>query len=151
MWYKRILLIIILSFIFVNVYALNDENIDVTVGDVDVPIYQVDVSWDSMNFSYNEQINYIWNSSTHTYELAESTYYWSNSNNTVTISNKSLNSINVNVQYKVFDQNIDGEFDVSSAILNYNDIKKFTLNLKGQLSSSYTEYVKVGSIALSIL
>jgi len=147
---KILLLIVIFIFSIVNVYALDDEKISITVGDVDVPVYNVEVYWDSMEFSYNEQVNFVWNNETYTYELEESTYYWSNSNNSVDIFNKSSYSMNVELDYIVIDQDISGSFDIDKAKLTPGSQKNFKLNLNGELSTDDTDYIKVGTIELSI-
>ena len=67
---------IVIFCLTINVFALSDYQATVRVGEVDAPIYEVETTWGKMQFTYNEQINYIWDSNKHTYELNESTYQW---------------------------------------------------------------------------
>ena len=144
---KIILIFICISFFFLgSVYALEDKVITVTVGEVDAPVYNVEVTWDSMEFTYNEQINYVWDNTTHTYDLKESTYYWSNPNNNVNIINKSSYEIKVKLNYKSINDDINGNFNASSANLAAKSSKNFKLMLDGELSPSNDNYIKVGTI-----
>jgi len=147
---KILLLICTLCFSIIGVYALEDKVLTVTVGSVDAPVYNVEVTWESMEFIYNEQVNYIWDKTTHKYELSESTYYWSNQNNKVKVINNSHYAIDVNLQYKSINEDINGKFDIESIKLSSGISKDFELILKGSLSSNNTSYIKVGTIELNI-
>jgi len=128
----------------------SESSKNVTIGNVETPVYDVDITWDSMKFSYNEQINYNWNDDLHIYELQESTYYWSNLNNNVKVTNNSYFDIDVKLNYKSVNDNINGAFDISSANLPNKTSKEFKLILDGKLSSTNDNYIKVGMIELSI-
>lgn len=147
---KILILIGLLLCFTINVYALDDENIDVTVGEVDVPVYNVEVSWDSMEFTYNEQVNFIWDNNSHTYELHESTYKWLASNNNINVKNKSSNPIKIQLNYKKINENIIGNFNMSDATIYSGVSMDFKLTLDGELSPSNTDYIKVGTIELNI-
>lgn len=147
---KILLLIAILIVSIMNVYALDNEEINVTVGEVDVPVYNVEIYWDSMDFVYTEQINYVWDNTTHTYELGNSTYYWSNLNNSLNVFNNSSYSINVKLGYTMINKDITGRFEIDNAKITPGSNETFKLNLDGKLSSSNTDYIKVGTIELNI-
>ena len=142
--------IILISCIAINVSALEQQQATVKVGDVDVPIFNVETSWGKMQFTYNEQINYNWDSNTHTYELEESTFQWVGTDNYIDINNKSYDSIKVELSYDSINEKVSGSFDKSAATISKDESLRFTLTLDGELSNNSTEYVKVGTINLVI-
>lgn len=141
---------IVIFCLTINVFALSDYQATVRVGEVDAPIYEVETTWGKMQFTYNEQINYIWDSNKHTYELNESTYQWIGNDNYIDINNKSYNSINIELNYDSINENISGEFDKNTATIKNNENMRFVLTLDGELSEKNTEYIKVGTINLTI-
>ena len=67
---KRIFLCLMLfSCLFINVYAetIKEDSAVVKVGDVETPVYEVEVTWGKMEFVYTEQINYVWDEDKHIY------------------------------------------------------------------------------------
>ena len=119
---KNKLLILLLIFSsFIMGYTIEDKNISVKVGKVDAPVYNVEVTWDAMEFTYTETINYIWNKENFTYELDESTYKWNTSSNSIKISNKSTVPINMELKYLGEKENIKGTFDITNKKLNANE------------------------------
>ena len=147
---KSLLFILILFSPFIMGHTVKDENISVTVGDVETPVYSVDITWDSMEFTYKETVNYLWNSTNHTYELSPSTYRWETSNNNISINNKSNIPVNVELKYLSEKDNIKGYFSISKAKLAINENIKSKLTLDGELSSDNTNYIKVGTININI-
>lgn len=147
---NALIIIAVLIFSTISVYAIENKEIYVTVGEVDAPVYNVEIFWESMQFSYIEQVNYIWDNESKTYNLGESTFVWSNSNNKINIFNKSTYSINARLDYVGINNNIIGVFDTNNASLSPGTSKYFRLNLEGSLPSNYNTYTKVGTIELKI-
>lgn len=149
---KQKLLILLLLFcpIMMGYTNIDKESIDVTVGNVDVPIYNLEVSWGPMEFTYQETINYVWDNNTHTYELSKSTYKWNTSNNTIDINNKSTIPVNINLQYISINENVNGNFDISKITIKPNEKIISKLVLDGKISSNNTNYIKVGTINLNV-
>ena len=149
---KRILFVLILvGCLFINVSAaIKDESVDVVVGEVDSPVYAVDITWGKMEFIYTEQVNYVWNNDSHTYELGTSTFNWVAKDNYVDVNNKSFTKINIELEYVSLKNNINGVFDVSNKEIASNTNNRFTLTLNGKLDNSILNYTKVGSINLKI-
>lgn len=141
---------IVIFCLTINVFALSDYQATVRVGEVDAPIYEVETTWGKMQFTYNEQINYIWDSNKHTYELNESTYQWIGNDNYIDINNKSYDSIDIELNYDSINEKISGEFDKNTATIKNNENMRFVLTLDGELSEKNTEYIKVGTINLTI-
>lgn len=133
-----------------NVSALKEETATVTVGEVEVPVYNVETSWGKMEFTYNEQINYIWNNTLHVYEEGNSTYKWIGTDNYIDITNKSYKPIDVELSYSSLNDDVNGSFDKTKSIINKNENMRFTLTLDGKLSNNNVEYTRVGMINLSI-
>ncbi|MBQ7136758.1 MAG: hypothetical protein IJO43_02120 [Bacilli bacterium] len=147
---KCLCLVFVFVLILVPVNALEDEIITITVGDVDVPVYRVDTVWDSMEFTYNEQINYEWNNTNHTYDLSAPTYSWFSNSNSVNITNNSSSSINVSLNYNSIVSDVLGSFDISSADIGSGQSHISKLTLSGSLNDSNVNYTKVGFIDLVI-
>lgn len=150
---KRILFALVLvSYLFLNVSAasIKEESADVIVGEVDSPIYAVEITWGKMEFIYTEQVNYVWDNDSHVYELGTSTFNWVNKDNYVDVNNKSFTKINVELEYVSLKNDINGVFNVSNKEITSNAKERFTLTLNGKLDSSNLNYTKVGSINLKI-
>lgn len=141
---------IVIFCLTINVFALSEYQATVRVGDVDAPVYAVETTWGKMQFTYNEQINYNWDADKHTYELNESTYQWLGNDNYIDINNKSYDSIDVELSYESINDNISGDFDKNKATIKNDENMRFILTLAGELSEKNTEYIKVGTINLTI-
>lgn len=135
---------------YINVYALETHQAPVIVGEVEVQVYNVETTWGKMEFTYNEQINYEWNSNTNTYELTTSTYKWSGTDNFIEINNKSTKSIDIELNYNSINNDITGIFDKNKATIKADENMRFVLELDGELVNKETEFVKVGLINLLI-
>lgn len=147
---KKIIFLLAILLLPLMVSAIEDEVITVTVGEIDAPVYNVEITWGNMEFTYNEEINYIWNNTTHVYEFGEPTYEWTTSNNTIDITNKSYVSIEMTLNYNSINKNINGNFDITNKKMKTNDKISSKLILDGKLSSDNTDYVKIGFIDLII-
>jgi len=146
-------ILILLSFLILYPLItgyISEESQSVIVGNVETPVYNVEVSWDSMQFVYNEQINYEWNNISHTYELGESTYRWSATNNNIKVENNSAFPINISLNYISIKDNIDGNFNVSNTIINQGNTMNFQLILDGKLSNEAVNYTSIGTVNLLI-
>ena len=146
-------ILVLLSLLILYPFAtgyLSEESQNVIVGNVETPVYNVEVSWDSMQFVYNEQINYEWDNNSHTYVLEESTYQWIVSNNNIKVENKSVVPINVRLNYISTRDNIDGNFNISSTTLNQGTSMNFELMLDGKMSNEDVNYTSIGTVNLLI-
>lgn len=141
-------LIMVFSCLFINVQAasLKEESAVVKVGNVEAPVYDVEISWGKMEFTYTECINYLWDDNNHTYELGESTFSWAAKDNYVGVNNKSNTFVDVELEYIGLNKDVIGSFDVSKKRLNSNSSSRFVLTLEGSLDNSS----KVGTINLKI-
>lgn len=147
---KKILFLLPIFSLFIMGNTIKEESISVTVGEVDAPVYNMQVTWNKMEFTYVETINYIWDNNSHTYDLSDSTYKWSSEENMVTIKNNSAMSVNIELEYAGINKEITGQFDISEATINSNKSINSKLTLGGKLSETNTSYTKVGSINLKI-
>lgn len=147
---KSILKLLIISCIFLMGSKFEDKNMLVKVGEVTPPIYNIEISWDSMEFIYQETINYIWDNNTKSYELVDPTYKWNTVNNNINIKNKSNIIVNIELKYISDYENVEGNFDISKTIIKQNENVTSKLTLDGELSSNNSDYVNVGTINLVI-
>jgi len=146
---KLLILLLIISPIIMG-YTVEDKDISVMVDDIEVLSYNVEISWDSMEFTYTETVNYIWDIDNHIYEKGESTYKWNTSNNNIKINNKSKMPIDIELKYLRENSNIDGIFDIEKKTIQSNEEIISKLMLEGELSSKINNYIKIGTINLLI-
>lgn len=144
--------LIVFSCLFINVNALGDgdsSSATVKVGDVDATVYKMETTWGKMEFTYIEQINYLWDSDSHTYYVGESTYKWVNEDNYIDVVNKSYLPVEVELVYTSLNENIEGTFDVSKVKLLNDEKNRFVLTLNGKLDNN-VGYQKVGLINIRL-
>ena len=122
-------------------------------------VYSVDVTWESMEFTYTESGTMTWNPDNHTY--ADSTSgAWVANGNTVTVTNHSNANVTASFAFHALEtyNTITGSFDIDSKILNagiiggYDNADKVvaTLTLAGALAETATDFTKVGTITVTI-
>lgn len=145
---KKILFLLPIFSMFLMGNTVKQEELKVTVGNVDVPVYNMEVSWNNMEFTYSETVNYNWNNNTHIYELSESTYAWESNENNVIINNKSYMTVNIELSYIGNNEDVQGQFNISNKNIEAGKSITSKLTLSGKLSKDNTNYVKVGSINL---
>lgn len=147
---KKIIVLLLGVIPFLTGFTYPDTNLSVIVGNVDVPVYNVEVMWGSMEFVFNEIINYEWNHALFTYDVAIPTYMWVSNSNDIRLENKSMFLVEFDLKYNSINSTINGEFDFSNFTLGNGESKIAKLSLDGKLSSNNTNYVKVGTIDLNI-
>ena len=81
-----------------NLNGLESRTIDFVIGNVEGPIYDYDVSWDSMNFIYTETESYDYNETTNEYDknLDGS---WSSEDNSIEVLNNGALPIDITLSY----------------------------------------------------
>ena len=141
----------------------NGQNIDVQakyVDGVESPdSYSIDVTWGAMQFTYETSGKREWDPATHKYK-DDITGNWTESGNTVTVTNHSNRDVKVTFGYEAvrgFD-GVSGTFSVSSYTLSAGvegkvdeaDRVSTTLTLSGSLASGITKFTKVGSVTVSL-
>lgn len=152
----RIMLIVVLLIVIpvlkVNAATNNikEESANVTVGEVDVPVLNVEVTWGAMEFTINEETNYLWKDNTKTYELEPLNYSWISNDNYIDVKNKSYRNIEVNLKYNSLYDKIEGTFNKQREIIAKNNNMRFELILSGQINNTENGVIEAGSINLSI-
>ena len=123
-----------------------------TINDVEfVKVYNVELSWGEMKFSFAEIENYLWDKESHKY-YSKISKEWIANGNTVTIHNKSNYSIRANLIYES-DSNyrgITGSFTKDNLIIEMNKKENSKLNLSGTLTNNVINYTKIGAITITI-
>lgn len=122
-------------------------------------VYSVDVAWDSMAFTYTVDSEGTWNPVTHRFDSA-SEGSWSESNNTVKVTNHSNAAVNVTVTYAAESSysGINGSFSNNSFQLATAEDTEVdsapnqtaTLTLSGALDKSVTNSTKLGTATVTI-
>lgn len=148
------------------------ETQDITVnakynsGTTESAVVSVNVAWGAMEFTYNVSGNKVWHADDHSY-TTDTTSKWSESGNTVTITNHSNIDVKVKTEYKPEEtyKDITGTFTYTKTADDDGFIKLTrgqenmkdsadnvvaTLTLGGKLASSVNASTKVGTITVTI-
>ncbi len=122
-------------------------------------VYSVDITWGSMEFTYSAAGTHEWNPGTHKY-TDNTSASWTADGNDVTVVNHSNKDVKVNFAYAADEgySSIAGKFSVASDTLAAGvvgnvdgaDSVSTKLTLSGTLASSASQFIKVGSIKVSL-
>lgn len=122
-------------------------------------VYSVDIAWSSMTFTYTQKDTKNWNAADHSYDT-DSEGTWDKTSATITVTNHSNVSVNVDVEYTAVENTgITGTLTNGTAVLNAGaegsydsaDSVTTTLTISGTPSTTVTaEGVKVGTIKVTI-
>lgn len=122
-------------------------------------VYSVDITWESMAFTYREGSSPTWNPATHQYSSG-GTGGWSNSDNKVTVTNHSNAQVTAALAYasETGFTGISGSFDKSTMTLETAEGKTFenaskdtaALTLSGTLASTVSDSTQIGTITVTI-
>ena len=136
--------------LFPNITYANTQSHDVTISAVDIlDVYDVDINWDNMQFTYIEQEKYVYDNEKHLYNRNVINYWTSNSNN-IKIMNESKKNINVNLKYNKINSNVSGTFNKNNFDIRVNEAQNIKLNLYGNIDNSYTVFKTVGEVSIVI-
>lgn len=153
---KGIISVFLLCIILSNVYGTSSKK--VTVGEVEgidskkeESVYDVEISWDNMKFTYNETKDIKWNNKENKYSIVTDNE-WINEDNKIEIKNFSDKSITVKLEYKKLRNDIDiiGKFDKEKVTIGKNKKEEVAFNISGKITSSVDEYIKVGRITINV-
>lgn len=148
---------------FAESMGTGDKTIDVTASYKPAAstgtVYNVDIVWDSMKFTYTETDSRVWDPGTHTYS-GSAGGSWENSKADITVTNHSEAAVNVTISYNAVGQTgITGTIENGTATLKAGALGKpeeadsmtATLKISGTPNSSVTEAgVKIGTITIKI-
>ncbi len=157
---KRFLSIIAYLYLFCSIFSVSycTSIKNVTVGEVETidsgkeaSIYDVEISWNNMKFTYNETKDVKWDSNENKYNIVIENE-WINEDNIITVKNFSNKSITASFKYKQTNKNIDitGKFDKNKVVIEKNKVENVKFNISGKISSDIVDYVKVGRITISM-
>lgn len=157
---KRVLNIIGYIYVFCLIFSISycTSFKKVTVGEVEgidnkkeESVYDVQISWDDMKFTYNETKDVKWDSKDNEYDIAINKE-WINEDNIITVKNFSNETITASFKYEKTNKNLDinGSFDKNKVNIGKNKVEKVKFNISGKISSDITEYIKVGRITISM-
>ena len=122
-------------------------------------VYSVDITWDSMAFTYSEGSSPTWNPATHQ-NSSGGAGVWSSNGNTITVTNHSNTAVTANLAYasETGFIEISGNFNKSTMNLatavgtEVPEAPKDTaaLTLSGALASTVKDPTKIGTITVTI-
>lgn len=123
-------------------------------------VYHVEVSWGSMEFTYNAATQGSWNPSTHSYgEGSEASWTCDTDANVITVKNHSNAGITASFDFEaVEDFNVEGVFSDDSLTLDTAEGKDLgdtptgttALTISGGLDSGVTVFTKIGTVTVTI-
>lgn len=148
--FKIVFILLITLIIVTNKVYAEVQSYDATISGVDTPtIYDVDIKWDSMKFTFVEKEKYKYNESNHTYNrIIEK--YWSSDDNNIAIKNKSLKEVNVSLKFNTLNTNVKGSFTKNNFNIKSLEEHNTKLNLTGIIDNSYHEYRTIGEISIVV-
>lgn len=123
-------------------------------------IYSVDLTWDSMVFTYTNNVKYTWNPTTHRYDESENGGSWDKSSANITGTNHSNAAVNVGFAFAA-ENGFAGSFKynnagTSSISLNAGeegkpqDADSKTVTFELSTMPSLSKDAKIGTITISI-
>ena len=123
------------------------------------PIYNVDLNWGDLTFTYTETVEKVWNPDTHTYDTT-TTGSWDKTESTVTVTNHSNVSVAVTMSVTPIDgTGVDVSLPGGNATLAAGEVGNVdgaasvtgTITVSGKPNSTVTEAgIKVASITVTI-
>lgn len=123
-------------------------------------VYHVDVSWGSMQFTYNAATQGSWNPSTHSYDGgSDASWTCDTGANVIKVENHSNAGITASFDFKAEEGfGVAGVFSKGSLTLdtavgeNPEDPPTDTtaLTISGELGSSVTDFAKIGTVTVTI-
>ncbi len=129
-------------------------------GDEPATVYYVDVSWGSMEFTYNAATLGSWDPSTHSYvEGSQASWTYDINANVITVKNHSNAGITASFNFEAKgDFDVEGEFSDVSFTLETAEGKTLentptgttALTISGELDSSVTTSTKIGTVTVTI-
>ena len=141
------------------------ESVDVTAkyasGVTDAgTVYNVDISWESKEFTYTAAGVNTWNPETHQYEVVGAGGAWNDSTSIITVTNHSNAGVTASFKFEAVENGtVTGSFDnasiqLPSAVDKATDDASLTgtttFTVGGSMSADQTTATKVGSITITI-
>lgn len=142
--------ILIISFFLVgNVNASNTK--DATVNSIIEDVYDVEIIWDEMQYTYNVSEKFVYDDESREYKL-ERKESWDSSKGDITLTNKSKYEVTANLEYKGLNRfnNIKGYFEKDELLLGVNESVSTKLILEGKLESNIRRFTTIGDISIII-
>lgn len=102
----------------------------------DQTVYNVDITWEDLSFTYNEEAKGIWNPTTHTYDGEKKEAGWENKTAVITIKNHSNTDVAATPSYKAE----EGFADVNMQFSNSNNEV-----LADKAGENVITYISIGS------
>lgn len=141
----------------------DSEDIDVTAkynsSISTVTVYSVDIVWEDMTFTYNEETEKVWNAADHSY-TSTTTGDWDKTTATITVTNHSNAAVTANVAYTpVTNTGVTGTLNTTEKTLaagaegkpDEADALVATLTISGKPNENVTNAgVKIGSITVTL-
>ncbi len=135
--------LIVASFIPLLVHASNNK--DATIDSINIDTKEIEISWETLYFTYSMTQSYTWDKNTHDYK--ENTYgNWQDNGKTITIINKSVVPVSVYFEYKKITPEIDMEFSNNHLYLTKNQKESVKMYLKGEPKNKDNKFYKIGGV-----
>lgn len=144
-----ILILVVAILIPFSVSASNTK--DVTVNSIIENVYDVEILWDEMQYTYNVSEKFVYDDESREYKL-ERKESWGSSNGDITLTNKSKYEVTANLEYKGLDKfnNIKGYFEENKLTLGVNKSVNTKLILEGALQSDIRKFTTIGNVSITI-
>ncbi|MBQ6817072.1 MAG: hypothetical protein IJO27_01430 [Bacilli bacterium] len=145
--YSLIILFLLTFSINVNASTIKDATVNSIIEDV----YDVEIFWDKMQYTYNVSEKFVYDDESREYKL-ERNESWDNSKGDITLTNKSKYEVTANLEYKGLNRfnNIKGYFEKDELHLGINKSVSTKLILEGALESNIRKFTTIGNVSITI-
>lgn len=122
-------------------------------------VYNVDIKWDAMSFTYTESGSKTWNANTHTYSDSNVSGAWDKTEAKITVTNHSDVPVNVAITYaSATDSGIKGTITNGTATLRAGTVGKpenadkltAVFKISGTPNDTVTTATKIGTITIKL-
>ncbi len=145
---KKNIILLLFLLPFAIIYA-DEYSKDVIISEINTPsIKDLDISWDSMEFTYVVKENYKYDINNHKY-IKNDIKYWETTTNNIKINNKSVNSIKINLLFNNLNSDIKGKFNNNSFVIKQNEEYNVKLEIDGYLKNDSKEIIGTIEVVVS--
>lgn len=147
---KNCSILLIISFFLVGTVNASNTK-DATINKLIEDVYDVEILWDEMKYTYNVSEKFVYDNESREYKL-ERKESWDSSNGDITLTNKSKYEVTASLEYKGLDKfnNIKGYFEEDKIFLGTNKSVNTKLVLEGTLQSDIRKFTTIGNVSITI-
>lgn len=145
---KRLIIsIVFLIFFISNVEAATTK--DATINRIIDNIYDIEIKWDNIQFTYEQKEEYIYDETNHEYKLKRENN-WLSQTNKIDLINNSYSDVKVNLKYNKINKDEDFKiiFSQNNFLLKQNEKAFVNLDIDGKMEQKPSDFLTVGNVSI---